>query len=214
VIRRAPRSTLDVAAPCDAERAVPAERQRPLCRIQRRGGHDVIPQAKAAKGSYYRGGNVRVVLVVLGFSALSPLAHGGEKISFDGVQYASGHFQAVQLEPNHTYLLVKEWRAIHVSKDAANITNGTRLECTGFIDAKPDGTFNSDGYCNHWDKDGHLWVGHWWNNSKMNVGRYEVVGGQGKYAGATGGGTANCKFLNPPPDPQAACEITGTIELK
>jgi hypothetical protein len=48
----------------------------------------------------------------------------------------------------------------------------------------------------------------------MKAGRYEVSAGEGKYAGATGGGTANCAFLKPPPDPQAVCEVTGTIELK
>jgi hypothetical protein len=164
--------------------------------------------------SYQKNRIVTLALVTFGLSALPPLAHGGQEISFDGVQYASGHFQPVQLEPNHTYLLVKEWRAIHVSKDPSNITNGIRVECTGFIDAKADGTFNSDGYCNHWDKDGHHWVGHWWNNSKMEVGRFEVVSGTGKYAGATGGGTANCNFLQPPPDPQAACEIKATIKLQ
>jgi hypothetical protein len=166
------------------------------------------------KGDHVNGSIASLALAVLGLGAFAPLAHGGQEISFDGVQYASGHFQPVQLEPNHTYLLVKEWRAIHVSKDPSNITNGTRVECTGFIDAKPDGSFNSDGYCNHWDKDGHLWVGHWWNNSTMEVGRFEVISGAGKYAGATGGGTANCKFLQPPPDPQAACEIKATIKLQ
>jgi hypothetical protein len=110
--------------------------------------------------------------------------------------------------------IVKEWRAIHAAKDPSSPTHLTRLECYGFIDARPDGSFNADGYCNHWDRDGHLWVGHWWNNSKLKVGQYEVVAGEGKYAGATGGGTANCAFLKPGPDPQAACEITGTIELK
>ena len=48
----------------------------------------------------------------------------------------------------------------------------------------------------------------------MPAGRYEVFAGEGKYAGATGGGTAKCNFLKPGPDPQAVCEITGTIELK
>lgn len=100
------------------------------------------------------------------------------------------------------------------AKDPANVTNLTRLECYGFIDSRADGTFSAEGCCNHWDRDGHLWVGHWWNSSKMQVGRYEVVAGNGKYAGATGGGTASCNFLSPRPDPQVVCEVTGEIELK
>ncbi len=55
---------------------------------------------------------------------------------------------------------------------------------------------------------------HWWNSSKVPLGRFEVVAGSGKYAGASGGGTADCKFLKPGPDPQAACNISATIELK
>jgi hypothetical protein len=97
--------------------------------------------------SYQKDRIATLALVAFGLSALPPLVHGAEEISFDGVQYVSGHFQPVQLEPNHTYLLMKEWRAIHVSKDPSNIMNGIRVECTGFIDAKADGTFNSDGYC-------------------------------------------------------------------
>jgi hypothetical protein len=59
-----------------------------------------------------------------------------------------------------------------------------------------------------------LWIARWWNNSKIRVGQYEVFAGGGKYAGATGGGTANCTFLKPPPDPQAVREVAWRIELK
>jgi hypothetical protein len=146
--------------------------------------------------------------------ALSPLAQAGQEISFDGIQYYSAHLENVQLETGHTYALLKEWRGIHASKDATNVTNRIRLECTGYFDSRADGTFTAEGYCNHWDRDGDLWVGHWWNNSKLPVGRYEVFAGQGKYTGATGGGTANCMNLKPSADPQVVCEITGTIKLK
>jgi hypothetical protein len=140
--------------------------------------------------------------------------HAGQTISFDGVQYASGHFETMQLEPGHSYSLIKEWRAIHVAPDQAAVVHLTRVECSGFIDARADGTFSADGLCNHWDRDGDHWVGHWWNNSKMSVGQFEVVSGNGKYAGAKGGGTSDCKFLKPGPDPQAACYNKATIQLK
>ena len=146
--------------------------------------------------------------------AACTVAQAGQKISFDGVQYYSAQFQTAQFEKGHSYSLLKEWRGIHAAKDPSSVAHLTRMECHGFIDARADGTFNAEGYCNHWDRDGHLWVGRWWNNSKMKVGQYEVFAGEGKYTGATGGGTANCNFIKPPPDPQAACEVTGTIELK
>lgn len=144
----------------------------------------------------------------------SPLASAGQKIPFDGTHYYSAQLQSTQLEKGHTFTLIREWRGINAAKDPATITHLTRLECTGFIDAKPDETFSAEGYCNHWDRDGHLWVGHWWNNSKMPAGRFEVVAGEGKYAGATGGGTTRCTFLKAGPDPQVVCEVSGTIELK
>ncbi len=147
-------------------------------------------------------------------AACSSLAFGGQKISFDGTHYYAAQFQSTQLEKGHTYTLLKEWRGINSARDPSALTHLTRLECYGFIDARADETFNAEGYCNHWDRDGHLWVGRWWNNSKMPVGRYEVFAGEGKYAGATGGGTAKCSFLKPGPDPQVVCEVTGTIELK
>jgi hypothetical protein len=35
--------------------------------------------------------------------AVCATAQAGQKISFDGTQYASGQFQSVQLEKNHYY---------------------------------------------------------------------------------------------------------------
>jgi hypothetical protein len=146
--------------------------------------------------------------------ALSPFALAGQRISFDGTHYYSAQFHTVQFEKGHSYSMLREWRGINHAKDPSSITHLTRLECHGVIDAKADGTFNADGYCNHWDRDGDLWVGHWWVNSTMPAGRYEVIAGEGKYAGATGGGTTKCNMLKAPPDAQAVCEVTGTIELK
>ena len=134
--------------------------------------------------------NLVIAFSALAFGALSQPAPAGQKISFDGIQYYAAHLKNTQLEPGHTYSLLEEWRGIHSSKDAANPANRTRLECTGYFDARADGSFSAEGYCSHWDLDGDLWVGHWWNNSKMPVGRYEMFAGEGKYAGASGGGTA------------------------
>jgi hypothetical protein len=158
--------------------------------------------------------NAMITLAGAALGVVSPLVHSGQKIPFDGTHYYAAQLQTVQFEPNHNYMLIKEWRGIAATKDPASAANMTRLECSGHIDSRADGTFSAEGYCNHWDRDGHLWVGHWWNNSKMQVGRYEVIAGNGKYAGATGGGTASCNFLKPGPDAQVVCEVTGAIELK
>lgn len=154
------------------------------------------------------------IVTATSLCALATVAQGGQKISLDGVQYYMAQFQTVQFEKGHNYSMLKEWRGIHAAKDLASLANLTRMECHGYVDSKPDGSFSAEGYCNHWDRDGDLWVGHWWNNSKMPAGRYEFLSGEGKYVGATGGGTAKCNFLKPGPDAQAACEVTGMIELK
>ena len=154
-----------------------------------------------------------VILTGVALAAASAVAYGGQKISFDSTHYYAAQIQTAQLEPNHNYMLLREWRGVAATKDPASLANQTRLECYGFIDSRADGTFSADGYCNHWDREGHLWVGHWWNNSKMQVGRYEVVAGTGIH-GRDGGGTANCTFLKPEPEAQIVCEVTGAIELK
>ena len=157
--------------------------------------------------------NTRTVAALV-LCALSPLAHGGQKLAFEGIHYYSAQFQTVQLEPGHTYSMLKEWRGIHAATDTANATHLTRLECTGFIDSKPDNTFNAEGYCNHWDREGHHWVGRWWNRTGMDVGRFEIIAGDGKYKGVTGGGITSCEFPKGPPDPQAICTIKAVLELK
>ena len=155
-----------------------------------------------------------MLIATLSLFSTIPLAHGGQKIRFDGVQYTAGRFETVELESGHTYSFVKEWRAIHAAEDLSSVTHLTRVECFGYIDARSDGSFSADGYCNHWDRDGDHWVGHWWNSSQMSAGQFEVVSGSGKYTGASGGGTADCKFLNQGADPQAACNISGMLELQ
>ncbi|MEQ1883093.1 MAG: hypothetical protein ABL878_19235 [Burkholderiales bacterium] len=147
-------------------------------------------------------------------SALVSPAHAGKSISWEGVQYyAGGQIQAVQMEEGHSIILAR-WEGIHASKDTTSPVHLIRLECAGSIDARRDGTFEANGYCMHTDRDGDKWVGRWWNNNKMPVAKFEVFHGSGKYAGATGGGTAKCTPLKPGTIDTMVCEQTGTIELK
>jgi hypothetical protein len=150
----------------------------------------------------------------LALCAVLPPAHAGQQLPFNGLHYYSARLTPVPLDSGHSYILLNEWRGFHAATNPSDVTHKTRLECTGHIDSRADGTFSAEGYCNHWDRDGDLWVGHWWNNSTMPLGRYEVFSGQGKYAGASGGGTSKCDFAKPPPEAQVICEVNGTIELK
>jgi hypothetical protein len=150
----------------------------------------------------------------LALSALASTANAGKSISWEGVQYyAGGQIQAIPMEDGHSVILAK-WEGVHASKDPTSPVHLIRLECAGAIDARRDGSFEANGYCMHTDRDGDKWVGRWWNNNKMPVGKFEVFHGAGKYAGATGGGTAKCTPLKPGAMDTMVCEQTGMIELK
>ena len=150
----------------------------------------------------------------LALSVLAFPANAGKSISWEGVQYyAGGQIQTVPMEEGHSLILAK-WEGIHASKDPASPVHLIRLECAGTIDAKRDGTFDANGYCMHTDREGDKWVGRWWNNNKMPVARFEVFHGSGKYAGASGGGTAKCTPLKAGTLDTMVCEQTGMIDLK
>ena len=150
----------------------------------------------------------------LALSVLAFPANAGKSISWEGVQYyAGGQIQTVPMEEGHSLILAK-WEGIHASRDPSSPVHLIRLECAGAIDAKRDGSFEANGYCMHTDREGDKWVGRWWNNNKMPVARFEVFHGSGKYAGATGGGTAKCTPLKAGTLDTMVCEQTGSIELK
>jgi hypothetical protein len=157
--------------------------------------------------------NARLLLVGLVVFSLSPAANAGQRFSFDGVQYAQGHVQAVAMEEGHAVVLVK-WDGIHAAKDPESPFHLLRTECPGMIDSRRDGSFDSSGYCMHTLRDGSKWVGRWWNNDKMPEGRFEVFYGEGRWSGATGGGTAKCTPLKPGSPETLVCEIKGMIEAK
>ena len=158
--------------------------------------------------------NMIHLATVLTLTTLISTANAGRSISWEGVQYyAGGQIQATSLEEGHNIILAK-WEGIHASKDPSSPVHLIRLECAGSIDAKRDGTFEASGYCLHTDRDGDKWVGKWWNNNTMPATRFDVFHGTGKYAGATGGGTAKCIPLKPGSLDTMVCEQTGAIQLR
>ena len=154
------------------------------------------------------------VIAAIAGCALPALAAAGERISRDGTDYFTGQTQVVSMEDGHA-LIFGRWEGIMQAKDPSAPFHLGRLVCSGLVDARKDGTFDANGYCLHIHRDGTRWVGKWWNNSKMSTGRFEVFYGDGKWSGATGGGSAKCTDLNPSaPMTSMACEVTGMIELK
>ena len=65
----------------------------------------------------------------------------------------------------------------------------SHIECLGAIENMADKSFKANGYCLHVDRDGDKWIDHWWNDSTMKKGRWEVTGLSGKLKGARVTGT-------------------------
>jgi hypothetical protein len=142
-------------------------------------------------------------------------ASAGERVSMISEQYyISDHADAIELEDGHTIILARLY-GTQVSADTSSPMHQAKVDCTGFVDIRPDG-WDASGYCMHTDRDGDRWVGKWRNGSAMKEGVYEVYHGtSGKYVGATGGGTnTGCTDLTGGPRGNTVCNITGEIVLK
>lgn len=136
-----------------------------------------------------------------------------ERVSFEGVQYYTIN-PAVHVFKSGSAVIHWKGQAIMAMKDPNSIFQNLRLECAGVIDSRKEGVWKADGYCDHIDRDGDIWVGHWWGDNTMPAGKFEVIHGTGKYEGATGGGTAKYTELKPGPNGSAVVHNTGFIDLK
>lgn len=153
------------------------------------------------------GTTIGVALTALSCSALA------ERVSFDGTQYYSIN-PAVHQFKSGSVIVHWQGNALMAMKDPNSIFQNLRLECAGVIDIRKEGTWKGEGYCDHIDRDGDIWVGHWWVDQSMPAGKFEVIGGTGKYLGATGGGTAKYTELKAGSNGAGIAQITGFVELK
>jgi len=136
-----------------------------------------------------------------------------ERVSFEGVQYYTINPE-VHVFKSGSAVIHWKGQAIMATKDPNSIFQNLRLDCAGVIDSRKEGIWKGDGYCDHTDRDGDVWVGHWWGDNTMQTGKFEVIHGTGKYMGATGGGTAKYTELKPGTNGSAVVQNTGFIELK
>ena len=150
---------------------------------------------------------IGIVLFTLSFSAFA------EKVSFDGVQYYTINPVVHQFKSGSS---IVHWQGngLMGMKQPNSIFQNLRVECAGAMDSRKEGVWKGEGYCDHIDRDGDVWVGHWWVDNTMPASKFEVIHGTGKYVGASGGGTAKCSELKPGPNGAMVCDITGMVELK
>ncbi len=149
------------------------------------------------------------------YAALLQPANAGETVSMkSGQYYIQDHAGSFEMGEGHTIIFAR-WYGTQVNQDAGSAMHHARLDCTGMIDARPDG-WDANGYCMHTDRDGDQWVGKWRNGSSMDSGAYEVFRGvSGKYVGASGGGTVtSCTDLVAGPRANMVCDVDGEIVLQ
>jgi hypothetical protein len=63
----------------------------------------------------------------------------------------------------------------------------TNVDCTGMFEEFPDRTYKGNGYCTNTDREGDKSFARWSASSDMAEGRYEIIGGTGKFEGTKGG---------------------------
>lgn len=82
--------------------------------------------------------------------------------------------------------------------------------CSGTTVNNGDAEIGAGGYCAGENRDGdYLWI--WWRSTGPDSNDWGVIGGSGRYAGATGGGTN--KVITQFPDGRAwTSEAKGTIK--
>lgn len=143
-------------------------------------------------------------------------AGAAERISVSGpIHFIADHAAVVSLEKGHSIILAR-LNGIATHQDPSAPWHHTKVDCTGLVDARADGSWEASGYCMHTDRDGHQWVGKWRNGSAMN-GQFvfEVSSGvSGKYSGATGGGTGTCTELSPGLRGASVCVNKGELVIR
>lgn len=155
----------------------------------------------------FAGATTGVALAVLSCGALA------QRVSFDGTQYY-GINPVVHQFKSGSMIIHWQGRATMATKNPSSIFHNLLLDCAGVIDVRKEGEWKAEGYCDHTDRDGDTWVGHWWADQTMPATKWELIHGTGKYTGATGNGTAKYTELKPGANGVAISEVTGYVDLK
>ncbi len=137
-------------------------------------------------------------------------ANAGEKIKFSGNEACHNVFaDEVQIAEGHSVGIFHD-QCLDFDDDPGAFGHLATGDCVGIYEARPDETYEVNGFCIYTYRDGSTDFEKFWETSEMETGRYEVLGGTGKMAGATGGGTYTCNELT---DTLSHCPFSGVTEL-
>ncbi len=142
--------------------------------------------------------------------AAAGTANAGERIESSGYDACIiDVWDELALDEGHSLALYKG-RCVTFLDDPSAAGHMSTGECAGTYEFMPDESWNGSGYCTWTYRDGDTLFLKFWEGSDMEVSRYDWVGGTGRYAGATGGGTYTGEELT---DTLSASRWKEVIEL-
>lgn len=116
-------------------------------------------------------------------------ANAAERIESSGYDACTTDvWDELELGEGHSVALYKS-RCVTFSDDPRGPGHMSTGVCAGTFEFMPDETYKGSGFCTWTYRDGDKLFLKFWEGSDMEEGRYEWIGGTGRYVGATGGGT-------------------------
>jgi hypothetical protein len=147
---------------------------------------------------------VPAALCILG----SGVAKAGQTISEEGaLACVNDKWDVKEPEKGHK-LIDYAGRCMKLPSDPAAAK--VAMDCAGNYEYMPDGTWKGAGTCTRTYKDGSEITDAWEEGSQLKESTYKIIGGTGKYEGATGGGTYALEELT---DTLLAGPYKGTMQL-
>lgn len=147
--------------------------------------------------------------------ALSTSALAEQSYSNDGVGTAMSKSMVHMIGEGHMVMQIHSTYSNLATSDASNPLNGATGPCFGSVEIKA-GALTGGGHCVYTDTQGDMavltWSAQQLGQGGSNMGAWQLMGGSGKYAGASGGGQYDAA-TNPDTGAQTNT-VTGSITLR
>lgn len=138
---------------------------------------------------------LRIITGIL-LIAVAGTAQAGERVEQSGHEaFATDVWEMLQLGEGHSVALWRG-RGVAYADDPESPLHLAAVDCAGSFEFMPDGTSKESGHCTYTTVDGDKLFDRWWQSPGMESARYEWIGGTGKWAGATGGGSYSVTQLS------------------
>ena len=137
-------------------------------------------------------------------------ANAGDRITENGHEaLVTDLWETLELGEGHSVALWRG-RGIAYSDNPDSPMHLAVLDCAGSFEFMADGKSRDSGHCSYTTRDGDKLFDSWWRAPDMEVSRYEWIGGTGKWAGISGGGTYSVTQLS---DSLLSIDYSGVLDL-